>query len=105
RGGNNELIGGGGNDTLIGGSGTDFYGFFAVPNGTTNIGNDTISDSGGSDTIFIDDNTLLDAERVNNGLVLTLTGGTGRVLDQFCTHPVETLFDGKNSLTIANSMT
>jgi Ca2+-binding RTX toxin-like protein len=105
RGGNNEFVGGGGNDTLISGSGDDLYVFFAnAQNGTANIGNDTISDSGGNDSIFIDANTLLDAQRVNNDLLLTLTGGTVRVLDQFGSHPVETLFIGSTPLTLATSM-
>jgi Ca2+-binding RTX toxin-like protein len=107
RGGNNEFVGGGGNDTLISGSGNDLYVFNAsAQNGTARFGNDTISDSGGNDTIFIDTNTLLDAERVNNDLLLTFTGGnTVRVLDQFGSHPVETLFDGTRFLTLATSMT
>jgi Ca2+-binding RTX toxin-like protein len=109
RGGNNEFVGEGGNDTLIGGSGDDFYVFddsyvFAVPR-TTNIGNDTISDSGGNDTIFLGANTLAASRQVGNDLLLTLRTGTVQVLDQFGTHHVETLFDGNNFLTLAAGMT
>ena len=75
-------------------------------NGITATGNATISDTGGSDTIFIDANTLADAKHVNNDLVLTLTtGATVTVLDQFGSHPVETLVEGSTALTLATSMT
>jgi Ca2+-binding RTX toxin-like protein len=105
RGGNNELRGLGGNDTLRAGSGDDHY-FFTTVNGITHTGNATISDTGGSDKIFIDANALADARHVNNDLVLTLTtGGTVTVLDQFGSHPVETLVEGSTPLTLATSMT
>jgi Ca2+-binding RTX toxin-like protein len=84
--------------------------FTVAANGTANMGNDTISDDSGTDTIFIDAGALADAERVNNDLVLTLTTGgttsTVRVLDQFGTHPVETLLETNGTaLTLATSMT
>jgi Ca2+-binding RTX toxin-like protein len=105
RGGNNEFRGLGGSDTLRAGSGDDHY-FFTAVNGITENGNDTISDTGGNDTIFIDANTLANAKHVNNDLVLTLTtGGTVTVLDQFGSHPVETLVEGSTPLTLATSMT
>jgi Ca2+-binding RTX toxin-like protein len=105
RGGNNEFRGLGGNDTLRAGSGDDHY-FFTTVNGIVSNGNATISDTGGHDTIFIDANTLAGARHVNNDLVLTLTtGATVTVLDQFGSHPVETLVEGNTPLTLATSMT
>src|SRR5262245_60880870 len=105
RGGNNEFRGLQGNDTLRAGSGDDHY-FFTTINGIISTGNSTISDSGGNDAIFIDANTLADAQHVNNDLVLTLTtGATVTVLDQFGSHPVEALFNGGTPLTLATSMT
>jgi len=105
RGGNNEFRGLQGNDTLRAGSGDDHY-FFTTVNGIVSTGSNKISDSGGNDTIFIDANTLVNAQHVNKDLVLTLTtGGTVTVLDQFGSHPVETLVEGSTARTLATSMT
>jgi Ca2+-binding RTX toxin-like protein len=97
---------------LLGGAGNDKYDFTVAAKKTTSIGNDTISDDSGSDAISLDAHTQFTSQRVNNDLILTLTSdatgaganGTVQILDDFGTHPVESLFVGSPEFSLATAM-
>jgi Ca2+-binding RTX toxin-like protein len=101
----NGLTGRGGNDNLNGGAGGDVY-FYIGATGLP-FGNDQIFDDSGTDAIVVNSfSDILGAQHVGNDLLLTLTGGTIRIVDHFGTHPVENIFDANgNSMVLANGLT
>jgi Ca2+-binding RTX toxin-like protein len=101
----NGLIGRGGNDNLNGGAGNDTYnyvGSFGVA-----FGNDRIFDESGTDAIRV--NSFSDIvgapQHVGNDLLITLTGGTIRIVDHFAGHAVENIIDiNGNSMVLATGL-
>jgi Ca2+-binding RTX toxin-like protein len=100
----NGLTGRGGNDNLNGGAGGDIY-FYIGATGLP-FGNDQIFDDSGTDAIVVNSfSDILGAQHVGNDLLLTLTGGTIRIVDHFGTHPVENIFDANgNSMVLATGL-
>jgi Ca2+-binding RTX toxin-like protein len=103
--GSDVLIGLGGDDELDGGANDDVYDY----RGSAGVafGNDKISDSSGADAILV--NSFSDvqlSQRAGNDLVLTLSGGTIRIVDQFNgQHTVENLVDANgNSMVLATTL-
>jgi serralysin len=102
--GSDHLIGLGGDDELDGGANNDVYdyrGSFGVA-----FGNDRISDVSGADAILVNSfSDVLNSQRVGSDLVLTLSGGTIRIVDQFNGHTVESLTDANgNSMVLATGL-
>jgi Ca2+-binding RTX toxin-like protein len=96
QGGDDLIAGGGGNDRLFGGLDNDTYDFRS--SGGAILGTDQFSDSGGLDTVIINDmNDVLSSTREGNDLVAVLAFnhdptrvyGTFRVVDHFGTRPIE----------------
>ena len=101
--GNDHLIGLGGDDELDGGANDDVYdyrGSFGQA-----FGNDRISDASGTDTIAVDSFSTVQTSRSGSDLVLTLPGGTIRIVDHFNGHAVENIVDANgNSMVLATGL-
>jgi Ca2+-binding RTX toxin-like protein len=102
--GSDHLIGLGGDDELDGGANNDVYdyrGSFGVA-----FGNDRISDFSGTDAIAVDRFSDVTTSRVGNDLLLTLPGGTVRIVDHFNGDAVENIIDANgNSMVLATGLT
>jgi Ca2+-binding RTX toxin-like protein len=100
----NALIGRGGDDNLNGGAGNDTYnyiGSFGVA-----FGNDRISDASGTDAIMVDSFVTVGAQHDGNDLILTLPGGTIRIVNHFAGQQVENIVDANhNSMVLATGTT
>ena len=101
----NILVGRGGNDNLNGGAGNDAYNYF----GSFGVafGNDRISDASGTDEIVVNSfSEILGAQQQGNDLLLTLTGGTIRIVNHFAGQQVENIVDANhNSMVLATGLT
>ena len=96
---NNTLTGNAGSNVLTGGAGNDTYSF------TGQFGNDTISDSSGTDKIVVTGKTVLQsASRDGNDLVLDFSSGTITVDNHFTTGTVESLQVGSRTYVLANGL-
>ena len=101
--GNDHLIGLGGDDELDGGRNNDVYDYTGAFG--TAFGNDRISDFGGIDTIAVDSFSTVQTQRDGNDLVLTLPGGTIRIVDHFAGQTVENIVDANgNSMVLATGL-
>jgi Ca2+-binding RTX toxin-like protein len=103
--GSDDLIGLGGDDELDGGANNDVYdyrGSFGLA-----FGNDRISDASGTDAIAVNSFSDVQAsQQVGNDLLLTLPGGTVRIVDHFNGHAVENIMDANgNSMVLATGLT
>jgi Ca2+-binding RTX toxin-like protein len=101
----NGLTGRGGNDNLNGGAGGDVY--FYLGSAGVAFGNDRIFDDSGTDAIVV--NSFSDIvgapQHVGDDLLITLTGGTIRILEHFAGHQVENIFDANgNSMVLATGL-
>ncbi|MCB1490875.1 MAG: M10 family metallopeptidase C-terminal domain-containing protein, partial [Rhodobiaceae bacterium] len=82
--GDDYISGGTGNDVLVGSTGNDTYDFTRGFSVFAKLGNDTISDSAGSDRILIDSmDQLRSVSRSGNDAILTFDQGTIRVVNHF----------------------
>jgi Ca2+-binding RTX toxin-like protein len=96
---NNTLVGRGGNDNLNGGAGSDVYDY--IGDFGLAFGNDRISDDSGTDLLAVNSfSDILGAQHIGNDLLLTLTGGTIRIVDQFAGHTVENIEDASRNVMV-----
>lgn len=101
--GNDHLIGLGGDDELDGGANDDVYDYRGSFGSA--FANDRISDLSGTDTIAVDSFSTVLAQHSGNDLVLTLPGGTIRIVDHFNGHAVENIIDANgNSMVLATGL-
>jgi len=101
--GSDHLIGLGGDDELDGGANNDVYDYRGSFG--TAFGNDRVSDASGIDTIAVDRFSDVQTQTVGNDLVLTLPGGTIRIVDHFAGHTVENIIDANgNSMVLATGL-
>jgi len=101
----NGLTGRGGNDNLNGGAGGDVY--FYIGSDAAAFGNDRIFDDSGTDAIVVNHfSDIVGApQKIGNDLLITLRGGTIRIVDHFAGHAVENIFDGNgNSMVLATGL-
>jgi Ca2+-binding RTX toxin-like protein len=101
----NVLAGRGGNDSLNGGANNDVYNYigdFGVA-----FGDDRISDDSGTDLIAVNNfSDILGSRPDGNDLVLTLPGGTIRIVGEFAGHPIENIEDSsRNVMVLATGLT
>ncbi len=95
----NTLTSNAGSNVLSGGAGNDIYAFDG------SFGNDTISDSSGSDRIVVTGKTVLqETSRVGNDLVLDFSSGTITIDNHFTTGQVELLQVGSRTYVLANGL-
>jgi len=100
----NVLVGRGGDDNLNGGAGSDNYDYLGSFGSA--FGNDQIFDDSGTDGISVNSfSDILNAQHLGNDLLLTLTGGTIRIVDHFAGHQVELIGDANgNTMVLATGL-
>ena len=103
--GNDYMSGGTGNDYLEGSIGNDTYDFTRGFLAFTNLGSDTIADTGGSDRILIDSmSQLRSVVRSGNDAILTFDQGTIRVVGHFQFQTVESVEVASSKVVLATGL-